>query len=417
MRLLIKNNNTAIFTALIGLQFCFPLFRENISSIFIILLLLAALLFGKPLATLAHNRQLFFLSIPFFAIVLRGSAGTFPESLAPAQHALFFLVFPIVFTLLPSAAFSREKVNLYMHIFRNCCALVAIGYILLFLYYYDYRDFFVYQYNVPHFRDFVYNETPFFKIHPTYYSTMLLPCTAFSMGRLAANWRKNFYEVLYLAIFVGITFLLLSKLNIILLLALLAHGILFRSGLKVWGKIALLLAGLFVCAGVLVKFPGVQNRFTEMIDSIGRPPRGLAHDSTNIRQAIISCSTELTQQNYLTGIGFGNISDAFRTCFASHYESDFFVGKSYMSHNYFFYMIIGGGILSFLAFGYFVLMVLRRAGSKKKYLLWVTVISVLLVCFTEDYFYRHFGLYFFCLMFCTLYREENMVSNLPQEVV
>jgi O-antigen ligase len=405
MILLKENKLTRIVRFLVTLQFSFILFKENISSLFFIILTIAGIIYSVQARQKFINKELLFFTIPFFIVLIRCVFDPAPDALAPVKNTLFFLLFPFTFSLLPNEVFTGRKITFYLTVLKNCCAAVAIGYIILFLYYYDFKDFFIYKYKIPHFRDFVYNETPIFRIHPTYFTTITLFCTAHALEKFRLNRKKYLYELLYVALFVGITFLLLVKVNIILILLLLGYSILYRFKIKLVYKIAAFSLAAMVALVLALNVPGIKYRFTEIIESFNKPPQGAAHDSTNIRVAIINCSLELAENNYLCGVGFNNIDNSLNRCFEANYNTDFFVGKNYMSHNYYFYMFLGGGVMALAAFLLFTGMVIRLMLKINNFLLYIMIGSVLIISFTEDYFYRHFGLYYFCLIFFTFYKK------------
>src|SRR5690606_1022328 len=118
---------------------------------------------------IVFRKEIVLLIIPFF-IVLFTSFFYWEEKdvFKPLYNALYYLIFPLTFIFTPQEFFSKEKVQSYLTVLKISCLIVAIGFLFSFLYYYSVDDFFSIKYNVSAFRDFVYNEIPFFRIHPTY---------------------------------------------------------------------------------------------------------------------------------------------------------------------------------------------------------------------------------------------------------
>ncbi|KGO95451.1 O-antigen ligase family protein [Flavobacterium enshiense] len=414
MSVLAKNNLEKVLLVLVPLLFAFPLFKESLSTFFFILLSVAALIY--VLLTKKHSlilKDAIYLSIPFWIILIRCILDfSSANDLGPAKNALFFLLFPIIFSLLPQKAFTKEKLNFYLNILKNVCALISIAYIILFLYYYDFEDFFRYTYNIPKFRDFVYNETPFFKIHPTYFTSFVFLCCAFSLDNILK--RKKYFEILYILVFIAITLMLLVKINILLLFILISATLLFRTSLNLKQKIALFAGFTALISTMIIVVPGIKGRFTEIIESYNRPPSGLAYDSTNIRVAIVGCSMELVKENYIEGLGFSHLGPALEECFSRNYETDFYVGKNYLTHNYFLYILISSGIIGFVFFLYFVYRVIRYVLHINCFILSVSMANIFILNLTEDFFYRQYGLFFFCLIFYTFFKTKDNTPDFNQ---
>lgn len=398
------------FPYLLCALFLFPLFKENVSSALFIVFSAATLAYGVSFRQYnAFSVRTVWLTLPFWIVLL---ACLFhydgPKSLGPVNNALFFLLFPLVFSMAPKKAFSNIWLDRYFTILTVSCSVMAIGYIVAFLYQYGFSGFSIFTNGNAKFRDFVYYEIPFFKIHPTYYSTILVFCMAFSFEKVLA--RKQYGQMAYIALFLLISFLLLVKVNIIVMCTLLLV-MLFRARFPLRVTIAAASA-LAVMALILAwSVPGITGRFSEIVRSYGTPPSGLSYDSTNIRVAIYACDWEIIKENVLSGIGFSNVKEALLGCFRSHYDSDFYLRDSYMTHNYFFYFLVSGGILALagLLFYWYKLWEIGRVVNR--FLLWVMLANVLVICCTEDYFYRHFGLFFFSLILMCFVRNAEAASN------
>lgn len=386
-----------LYSMLIPLLFVFPLFKENFSSIIFIAVSVLTV-FNAVLNKSYKGLKLPYLALtlPFIA-VLYGCLIHFDAAggLKPLKQALFFLLFPLIFAAIPAHHFSYKKLSFYLDTLKYSCFAISIGYIIAFLIKYDYHDFFVVKYEIPKFRDFVYYEIPVFKIHPTYFTSIILLCTAFSFHK-AINLKK-YTELVYVAAFIFITFMLLAKINMVLTIAIICYMLIFRTNLAVKSKIVSVASLIGVVIFLVLTVPGIKYRFTEMVKSFNKPPTGMAYDSTNIRVAITKCNYELISNNYLSGVGFQNVQQELHNCFKANYNSGFYTA-GYMSHNYYAYIFMATGIVGFfILIGYvlYVLVLLKRVDS---FLLTVTVINVFIICLTEDFFYRHYGNFYYHLI-------------------
>lgn len=412
MNVIIKNISEKLFLFLIPALFTFPLFKENISSIIFISLSVNTIIYNILTKSYKKNFQwsTLYYCIPFFVVLFFVMIDSLSkENLKHLNHALFFLLFPIIFTLIPKTYFSEKKLDSYFKILRSSCLIIAVGFVAAFLYKYDFSDFFVYKYGIPKFRDFVYYEIPFFVIHPTYYTAIVVFCTAYSLEKVLKE--KKYIEILYVFAFILITFLVLAKINILYIAVLLTLMLLFRSRFTIRQKITSILF-LFVIGTLLIfLIPGVKNRFSEIYRSFNNPPKNLSYDSTNVRVAITTCSFEIAKENYLFGVGFDNLEDKLYECFKVNYDSSFYENHKYLTHNYFYYIFLSTGIIGLLSLLFYCYRVALEVKKINRFLLYVVIINVFFICLTEDYFYRHYGIFYFNLILMTFINHSKYLLS------
>lgn len=402
-----KNISEKLFVFLLPALFTFPLFRENISSILFIALAVNTAFYNIASKNYKDvNLKILYLTIPFWLTlifcIIYYDPTYFMKSL---RHSLFFLAFPIVFPFIPNIYFTESKLNFYITILKNCCLIISIGFIVGFLIKYDFKDFFVYKYDIPKFRDFVYNEITFFKIHPTYFTSILISCVVFSFEKVLKQ--KKYFELIYVVAFLLITFLLLSKINILFLGALLFYMLAFRSNLSLRLKLTGVSSLIVLIAVLTFAVPGIKKRFYEMYKSYNSPPKELAYDSTNIRVALMKCNVDVAKENFLWGVGFEAIFDELRACHMANYDAGFYKDHKYLTHNYFIYILITTGIFGFITFLSYCYIVFRNALKINHFLLSVVLINIFIVCLTEDFFYRHFGVFYFSLILMTFIKSND----------
>lgn len=403
-------NSEKAFSHLISILFLFPLFKESLLSILFILLTLNTIIyliqikeFKKP------KKDILLLTIPFWIIFIT-SLIRFENinSLKASNNALFFLIFPLVFNYIPSNNFTPKKINKYLTILKNVCLFIILTYIILFFYNYTIYDFFIVSNNISKFRDFIYNEINIFKIHPNYFTTILILCTAFSLEKMKS--KKNWFELIYIFLFVLITFLLITKINIIFIIGLIAYYILFKiKGFKLQ-KFLFLVLFLGALSFIIKNTPGLNERFYEFKDSLTKPPKNLAYNSTNIRVALYNCDFDLLIENFWFGTGFENTKDEIEKCLSSKYETSFHKDHQYLTHNYFLYIFISGGIFSFIFFIFYLYSALKTILKANLFMLNVFFINILSVTMIEDFFYRVYGLFFFNLILL-IYYKNNLITN------
>ncbi len=409
-----KTYTEKIFQFLIPLLFTFPLFKESISSGMVILILLNTILYywaHKIKPTVSWS--ILMLTIPFWIVLFHSIlTNSLLENETPIRHALFFLLIPICFSLIPISFFDTKKLNLYFTILKNTCLLIGLIYLSCFFLKHDVRDLFVVinNQNVSSFRDFVYDDIKIIQIHPTYLTSIIAFCTIYFFDSFLKE--RKYFELLYIFFLFILSFLLLAKLNIVFLVVILIGMLLFRSHLSLRKKTFLTLTVCGAIALLVLFTPGIKNRFTEVFASINKPPQGIEYNSTNIRKAIFDCSINLIQSDYLSGVGFSNLQDKLTACYEGHYLSHFYYENQYMTHNYFFYILISSGVLGFSFFIFYVFKIIKIAYQMKSFIFNVFLVNIFLMCLIEDFLYRHYGgLYFNLLLLVFIQHSKNKKTN------
>ena len=223
--------------------------------------------------------------------------------------------------------------------------------------------------------------------------------------------QKKYFELLYVFFFVSVSFLLLSKLNIVFLGIVLLGMQLFRSKYILKKKIVLSLGILFFIGLLAVLTPGVKDRFNETFTSLNKQPLGVNYDSTKIRKAIFDSSVSLIKSDFLFGVGFNNIQDRLNKCYQENYYSNFYYENQYMTHNYFFYILISSGVFGFLFFLFYVLQIIKIAIRIRHFVFTVFLVNILLMSLIEDFMYRHYGGLYFNLLLMVFIQHSNTIQE------
>ena len=398
------------FQYILPLFFLFPIFKESLLTFLIIILSINTIFYlVQNKIKIAINKDVFLLTIPFW-IVFISSVFYFKnfETLKPIKNVLFFLLFPVLFYFIPKSNFTDEKIKQYITILKNSCLFIIFTYIIAFFYNYSVSDFFIVAHRVSKFRQFAYEEISFLKIHPTYFTSIVLFCLAFSLINLFRY--KKWSELLYIVFFTLIIFLLVAKINLIFLfLFLLIFPLINLKGLF-YQKILFYTSFLFISLFLIKNTPGLYERFHELKISLTNAPKDLSYDSTNIRVALYNCDYSLAKDNFWFGVGFENIKNEIEYCLRSNYNSSFYLDHQYLSHNYFFYILISSGILGLLGFLLYLTHVLKIALRVNLFLFYFFFINIIVVSLTEDFFYRAFGSFYFnliVLMYFKNYRSKE----------
>lgn len=396
-----------LFPFLICVVFLFPILKENFSTLSIILLTLNLIVYKITAKDFSLPRlNILLLTIPFLIVSFYSFFSTnYKISFSHINHSLLFFIIPIVFSLIPKSIFSDENLNLFFKTLKNLCLLIAFIYIISFFVYNPLWKFDIEFHNESSFRNYIYNDFKLFKIHPTYYTCILIFCVTHSLKLVIE--KKKYIELIYVISFLSITFLLLTKLTIVLMVILVLYMLLFKNKLSLTSKILVLtlsVGSLFI----LIEFtPGIKNRFLELYNNFNIKPKELAFDSTNVRKAIFDCSTKIAKENWVFGIGFENLQTELNNCYQSNYNSDFYKDHNYMTHNYYLYILISTGILGFISYLFYLGNIIRISFKSNFFLFKTFTITILILCFIEDFFYRQYGvLYFNLIIMCFINHLE-----------
>ncbi len=222
-------------------------------------------------------------------------------------------------------------------------------------------------------------------LHPTYLSffavtAILITCyLLYKYWGRAAIWQK----LAGAAMLLYMLLLLLALSSRMPQLALATTGICFGIGYVIRHKrYIILVAGaimLVLFAMVLARTPIVAHRFMEIQETTLEPPRGIYHNSTNIRVGIMLCTMELLDQNWLLGLGTGNVQKNLNNCYQTNGYSDVLYKDNYGPHNVYLDAWLTAGIpaltLHLAAFLLPLLLALRQ-----NHLLYVAFLLVFILC-------------------------------------
>lgn len=351
----------------------------------------------------------FRFTLPFW-IILISSLFYIEENswYKPVEKGAMFLIYPLIFFLIPNSFFDNRKKRNYLLLTKLSCLITLSVLIGFFIYKYSISDFFSLDYRITKFRDYAYNESPFVQLHPTYLSLLLV----FLMGNSFENLmtKRSYFEWFFVCIsYLGI-FMLLSKLTITLAMLLTVFYVFKAIRTNLFYKITLTVLFLIFTISVGIKIPGVHTRFTEIIDSFNTVPEGVAHDSTNIRMAIYRCDISLIKEHWLWGMGSHNLRQNLTNCLKDKYNASFHEKNLFLSHNYFIYILLSTGVLGFFVFCYYIFSIFKTAKQIQVNELNILLTLVLIACFTEDYLFRNFGnftLHFFLFVFLKNYQFKE----------
>ncbi|WP_408611550.1 O-antigen ligase family protein [Flavivirga abyssicola] len=382
----------------------FPLMKENINSITIIIaaffVLLNTIIFKK---TLMFNKQLLLFTLIFWLFFFHEFL-TMDFNIKRVLLHLPFLVFPVLFHFKPDYL-DKTIMEISIIVFQGSVSLASCCYLVHFLGEYNVdKLFFIDKYNIPLFRDFIFRNSPL-HIHPTYFSSFLLvsfTVSAYKTLRKKTNLKFTLVNVFNVVFTTFMIFLFSSRIIILLLfITIFALLLLFLKSFnekKIW--FYSILISLFIIMTLLPFKQILSQRFNEVLTDYKRPVKENYHNSTNMRIAILKCSFVLMENLPLFGYG-DELQSNLNFCYENSFNSNFSKNKNYNTHNYYLNLVLYGGWFFVLFFLSYIILVIRKIrGSTLALLL---LFQLLIVNLSENYLSRHYGIVTFNYFICLLY--------------
>jgi len=153
-----------------------------------------------------------------------------------------------------------------------------------------------------------------------------------------------------------------------------------------------------VLAIILSLMPPIQRRISEVFNTKWEiPDKSYVGNNkeVNFRYVVYNCSYEILKDNWLLGVGIGNVQFLLNECYKSieYTGYDDFNERKYNSHNQYLEYFMAYGVIGLAVFLFFILNGWRRAD-----VLYQCFIILMVFCFlTENILYRQAGILFFVL--------------------
>lgn len=167
--------------------------------------------------------------------------------------------------------------------------------------------------------------------------------------------------------------------------------------------------GLVFTTAILL-LPSSQRRIKESLSAkYELPHAGQPSEEVNFRYGVYHCVKEVLAENWLTGVGAGNVQQELNACYSAYtYRGpDDFTNTTYNSHNQYFDIMLKYGI-----FGLVVFVVSLFWGIKNTNTIYQGfVIIIVIALLTENLFARQAGIIFFGFfnaLFFVAKREQHI---------
>lgn len=381
----IMDKSAAFFT---GLLFTFPILPLQVASVITLLMVVLNLL-TWILREEKNNYSnwiwlLLFGALPviYFSELL--VAVDFKATLDLALRKLLLITFPVGFFFAQSSSFIKNRIHWAPLIFASTVAVLLLKTFFFILVYGVNADWinsggwaFALRQTIE-----MYSNT-----HPTYLSLFVAFSGVYLIHGAIFKWKYRFqkYALITACIFLFILFILASRIVIVATVVILLSMLIFElKQLKI--KLIFIGALSTLLIGSWLFIPSFKERVTQ----INSPEKNV-----DFRPTIYQCDMMLAKENWLWGIQAGQIQPALNTCYVYNNPIMALNGNMYNTHNEYFNVLIGKGIVALLVF-VVLLVALLRIGLREVLLRYVVLLCAL-TFLTENLLDRQLGVFFFSL--------------------
>lgn len=395
---------------LLSLIMFFPILRISQLSLLLTLFFITGVIFSlKTILTTILDTSIrhLLISSGFFVLLLISFFYSFNKDYAQIvllrQISLF--CFPLIFFY--GFKLTRQEIFLMCKLFVLANALVAIFFIFILT-------------KSEQGIDIISNRLLITNItakdwHPTYVSTFFLASLFFTIASLFSSKGLPFFLLsLLVGLFLCAILLLGSRIIVYLMLTLVPLYVFIKlKTLRIKGVFVLSFFALMIGFGYFVSSNhSLEFRLINHLNSLFKRIvlDDLAVSGLDMRYFINQCNSELFLRNPIFGVGVGDVQYSLNNCyldkeFFTLYESEF------NSHNTYFYLLLSGGLVTFLSFlgalAYTIFMYWKRRNILAIFL----ILSLLVVFLTENFLVRINGIVFFSILSSLLYYAEFLISN------
>ncbi len=405
---MLKNNSIKIPYYILCILFCYPVLKLQIANGMIVLFFISCVLSYFKFKTASNKKSIFELIVYLSLFIAIATWCLFvdqnPESIFYLEKSLSLLVFPLSFYLLPYKLNQSQKKRLYILFISSTFLSVIAGLIYTSNFFYVILSNKLFanaseMFSSPSFSHLLRsNFEAFTGLHPTYASIYLSISFLILFNHIIQGYQnisKKTLLLIALCLFIIILLMAILASRTPFIALLICSTILFSLYQKSRKKVLYLIIGLGVfCFTLLIFVPSLSSRFKEVSIQNLTKPNEQNQNSFNIRSGIYSCGLEIIKDNWLIGVGPGNLQNKLNTCY-NKISKDVYQNQNYNTHNQLIDYWASMGI-----FGLFGLLImiyyLISINIKVKSFLPATFFILMLICMqTENILSRHSGVVIF----------------------
>jgi len=244
-----------------------------------------------------------------------------------------------------------------------------------------------------------------FHVHPTFLSTAWIWASFICFTQLILSLRN---KVLMGSTLIFMAFMAGGRMPLIAAFIVLLIYILFQRNSTKAKIITASSALVLVLLNVFFN-PVFSERMNELNALDTSYEEGQMLSSTELRLGIWKCSISSIEENWLFGVGPGNTRHLLDNCYASYEQVEFFQTE-FNTHNQYMHFWLSSGILGFTALiGVFLFVLIFAWKHQNVPLLYFTIFFGI-ICLTENYFSRQFGMMFGAFFFSSYFYSARQVK-------
>ncbi|MCL7752803.1 O-antigen ligase family protein [Polaribacter sp. Z022] len=159
------------------------------------------------------------------------------------------------------------------------------------------------------------------------------------------------------------------------------------------------LLGLIICS-VIFSFKNpvsirVKEYYKTGLNVLNVNSKKYEYNSSNVRNGIYYCSLKLVKNNFIFGVGIGDVQDELNNCYSDNISSNIYTWRDYNTHNQYLFFFVTSGVFGFLFFLLFLYYLINKSYKQKNFIYFYFIISVSLMFLTENILERSDGVIFF----------------------
>lgn len=166
----------------------------------------------------------------------------------------------------------------------------------------------------------------------------------------------------------------------------------------------------FLTVALLTKNP-ISFRINELLSSgfktLSSNSKKEEFNSSNVRNGIYFCDAKLIGENYLLGLGIGDVQAQLNKCYQKEFNSKVYQWKDYNSHNQYAFFWLSSGVFGLLSFLILLFLLLKDALKKRSAIFMHFILIFSIVFLTENVLVRSDGLLLFSLISGLFYFNDN----------
>lgn len=397
----------------------FPIMPLKVQSVAIIIFLAASFagLLSVNISVVQRKIKwvLLFSFIPLLYALYVFFSDDFSSALFQTEKRLSLIVIPIAF-LLRSKPLKRKQFDVVKYVFVVACFLVVLKLFVVFMAtgflqnaWADEEFYFIFRKACEDISGF---HPSYLALYVSFSISILLIWLLFDSDR--SKLYLKVVVVVGVLVFSSLLWLLAARMSLFaLLIALLLLTFWKLSSVKVFSFAAIV---LIAAVGLSITLsPSLSKRTGQLFTSGLSMPQQEDFNETNIRLAIYSCSFNLLKNNWYTGYGPGDVYNHLNNCYNSKFDSDKLSGKNYNTHNEYFNMWIGCGLVGIILFLLMLWLPLKLAMDANQKLFILFILLFALSCLTENILSRQHGVVFYAF-FNSLLFFNGVFPNLKNAV-